>query len=541
MKWQLSNETSELIHGLSQVDKQRSWFGMRKQSATISSLLRQIAERDEIGAIAAMPHFLLSDSPEVRAVTGQAIARLLSVVPAEDLPCLDEVSDWSWSWTIGDRKIQPTMVRSLVADVDVRTSILGLISFHRNGYVRHEAVRLLAEVHDGTELAYLLIRLNDWVEPIRRDAQAAIEQRLVNDNLVHFVRNVSLVIRLLALRRHDHSSIVRRVVEMLVEVGNEECLLSMLRSSNRRTRRCVVTLALDLVGKHHARIVRFGVTSDDPVLRVWCCRLVRPLFAAGEAKEVLEKLKRDRFHPVRSEAYRNEAEGQPDEAMTIWKEALLDSSRSVRELARWQLGKLGLQDVAAVYRNALARTPHSLPALLGLGETGNESDLSVIRSYLKATLSSRRRAAIRGLARVGGDAVTDELIECLQDDSPTMAREVRQRLEEPGRVLKGELLLAIVNEDGRLHCRQEAIRAIFSMGKWKSLPWLIRAAGHSDRDTAAFAHRFIENWFSPPLCNKVWTRPSSDEKENIDAALSQTRTSIDLPLLRRLDGWLGCT
>lgn len=295
MKWQLSNETGELIHGLWQVDKQRSWFGMRKQSATISSLLRQIADRDEIGAIAAMPHFLLSDSSEVRTAAGQAIAHLLSVVPSEDLLCLDDVSDWSWSWTVGDKKIQPTMVRSLVADMDVRTPVLGLISFHRNGYVRHEAVHLLAEVHDGTELPYLLVRQNDWVEPISRDAQAAIEQRLVNDNLVHFVRNMRLVVRLLALRRHDHSKMVHRIVEMLVQPKHDELLIAALQSSDRTVRRCVVKLALDLVGEHQVTVVKFGVTSDDPVLRVWCCRLVRRLLAADEAREVLGKLNRIAF------------------------------------------------------------------------------------------------------------------------------------------------------------------------------------------------------------------------------------------------------
>src|ERR1700722_9173785 len=35
----------------------------------------------------------------------------------------------------------PEQVASLAADSPCRTSVLGLLSFHRNGYVRHEAVR----------------------------------------------------------------------------------------------------------------------------------------------------------------------------------------------------------------------------------------------------------------------------------------------------------------------------------------------------------------------------------------------------------------
>ena len=40
------------------------------------------------------------------------------------------------------------------------------------------AVELLGRVWDGSELAFLLIRLNDWVEPVRDKAKIAVLERL---------------------------------------------------------------------------------------------------------------------------------------------------------------------------------------------------------------------------------------------------------------------------------------------------------------------------------------------------------------------------
>lgn len=62
--------------------------------------------------------------------------------------------------------IRPEQVQSIARDEATRTAVLGVLSNHHNGYVREEAVRLLSQVTDGSELPYLLVRQNDWVAPI---------------------------------------------------------------------------------------------------------------------------------------------------------------------------------------------------------------------------------------------------------------------------------------------------------------------------------------------------------------------------------------
>jgi hypothetical protein len=104
--------------------------------------------------------------------------------------------------------------------------------------------------------------------------------------------------------------------------------------------------------------------------------------------------------------------------------------------------------------------------------------------------------------------------------------------------VSGESLLAIVNEaDGEI-ARRCGVQLIFDKGKWQSLPWLIRIAFQTDEVTASMARRFIEAWFSPPLCNKVFTKPSAVETKAIDGAMDELRTHHDDGFFAKVQEWL---
>jgi len=243
--------------------------------------------------------------------------------------------------------------------------------------------------------------------------------------------------------------------------------------------------------------------------------------------------------PIRREALLIEAEEFPGSARDVWKHALLDTNVSIRELARIRIAKLGEFDAADFYRQALAEDRDLLAAFSGLGETGKESDLPLIRKSLQAPLPSRRRAAVRALAQLGGESVVNDLIDCLRDDNPCVVREVRKQLQEWLYGVGGERLFAIVAKDTRQHVRAMAVRIIFETGKWRSLPWLIRSSTHEDRQTADLSQVFIEAWFSPPRCNRVFTRPSKRERQAIDESMSESRQSLSNSFLNKLENWLA--
>jgi hypothetical protein len=537
---QVSEATHQLLQRLFDLEAKTSWFFQSDRNAEITEILEQVAEQGEPDAISGVLNCLFSRSAEVRTAASRTVHALVDQLSPERLLQLGDMLNASWGWFIGCawQRITPANVHGLITEEPTRTSVLGLLSFHRNGYVRHEAVRLLAQSHDASELPYLLIRQNDWVEPIRADARRAVQARLDEGHLSEFVTNLSLVIHLLSFQRQDHGDVVRRVIGVLVQPKHDKFLTRAIHSPDPTVRRGVVRLALDAEGKQRPRVVELALSSTDGVIRLWGSRHVRSCFSSKTLEGILGSLRQDGFMPVRREALIIQADTSPDSGRGVWRQALLDGNASIRELARFHLGKLGEVDWPELYRRALVEHPQSLAALSGLGETGDRSDLIAIRGCLESPLPSRRRAAVRAFAKVGGESALPDLLRYLQDDSPAVIREVRKHLEASASSLDGEWLCRVATEDDRQHVREMAIRLINARGKWGSLPWLIRASVQRELSTAELAQGLVEAWFTPPGCNRVFTTPSRHERQAIVEALDDARRQMDQTFLRKLDLWL---
>ncbi len=538
--WRLTEQAQALVQQLHNLLSSTSSLGKAKREEKIIALLGQITSQGEIAAICAISWCLFESSPPIKTTASQSIHRLLSLVSLDRLIHLSGVVGRSWGWEMPGAwdKLAPMRISALLFDLDSQAAVLGLLSFHRNGYVRHEAVRLLANETTGDELRYLLIRQNDWVSVIGDDAQTAINKRLVPSYLHHFVRCLPLVVHLLALRRRDLAPVVHRVVDMLVQLRHDAMLVGVIKASDRLVRRQVVRVTLDMAGEHQTRVIQHGLSSSDAIIRLMCANRVGQTLSGPELHQATRMLQRDRFMPVRREGFRIEGESNPGRASSIWQGALLDSHASIRELARYSLGKVAPFDAAAFYRQVIANKGMSVPSVDGLAECGDETDLSILRSLLTNPQPRFRRVAIRGIARIVREGAVNDLVRLLWDSSPSVVREAKTQLEEFLGDVPGESLFNIVNEAGNELARRCAVKLIFDKGKWQSLPWLIRIAFQADEGIASMARRFIEAWFSPPLCNKIFTKPSAVEKKAIDEAMNSLPISINASFAGKLQEWL---
>jgi hypothetical protein len=446
----------------------------------------------------------------------------MSLVSPDQLLHLTGIVGWSWGWYISDAwdKVTPKGISTLLVDRESKTAVLGLLSFHRSGYVRHEAVRLLGRETTGDELPYLLIRQNDWVGVVADDAEAAVNERLTPSYLARFVQCLPLVVHLLEFRRRDLSPIVHKLVGMLVRPPHDAMLAEVLKTATPSVRRQVVRIGLETPGVHRSRVIHHGLSSTDGIIRLICATHVTRCLSGQQLRQATTLLQRDRFMPVRREGIQIEAEDDPDAASTVWRRALLDSHASIRELARYSLRKMSSFDAASYYRQVIAEKGVSVAAVNGLAECGDQTDLIRLHSLLNDLQPRLRVAAIRGIARIAKKEALDDLVGLLRDNNPSVVREARRQLEEFLADIPSDALFAVAMGAESELARRSAVQLIFDKGKWQSLAWLIRIAFLDDRVIASLARQRIEAWFSPPLCNKVFTKPSAVEKKAIDEAMN---------------------
>lgn len=492
----------------------------------------EVAIPEVVGYLA---RYLFAQSEQVRQSARAVVSKTVLAIRPYDLLSLGEHMKYyrydSSEWA----RLVPADLARFATGPDGTTyaGVLGLLSFHHNGYVRLEAVRLLSRQFDRSEFPFLLIRQNDWVQPIVASAQRAVAERIHDGYVQHLARCLRLILHLKACGRQDHQYTVDRAINLLLDEKHGAVLQQVILTADRRTRRHVVQHGLTSVGSHQARIVRTGLACDDEVIRRLCSTRLAAAFESNQLRQVLEGLIADPLATIRREAFTFQASHFPELAEATWRSSLLDSSRLVRELARFSLGRLGLSEaaIATLYRARIAEQPDFLPAIQGLAETGDSSDVEYFQSLRRHPWTSRRIAAIRGIHRTCDDTNSAALFEILLDDRASVVREIRKAIEARRAIVPGEAVLPAALHAADARARESAVRLIADFGKWRSLPWLVRVAANAPPATAHIAGQLIEEWLAPPKANRVFTRPTPTETAEIAKAISESGRRISSGLV----------
>lgn len=518
----LTSEAKEIVDELYNLRQSKWTLRLRSKEESIRRLLQKLAATGEVAAIPPVAG-LLSTTDEttlqcVRGILGILFARL----SANDLLHLYEHFGHAYYW---QPSVDPSQVLAIAGDPDAEghVQVLGLLTFHESGFVRHRAVRLLSNLECSGELPFLLLRQNDWVEPIARDARVAVSERINDENGQQVAESLEIILHLSSLRRYDHSETVRKAVDILLKDAHDSFLRRAVESEVRVVRREMVRLGLAIHGGHLHRLIPYGLKSDDAIVRLNCCCCL-PLICSGDSLlEALNKIKEDRFMPIRREAIRLKAEHFPDSAQLTWQNALADQHSSIRELACWHVRNEFDSCPSHYYRFVLREYPDSLPALDGLSETGDETDAELFMQLLSHPQPSRRCIGIRGLIRVTKDSAVEIILPLLRDGSPRVVTAVCKGLSAfPSSLSEDELIEAAMQ--GKAHRGHRSIvELLTTLGKWRCLPALLKIVSEAASDTSEFAQRKIQD-----VCryNRVFTGPSSEDRERIIRTIEKSRTSV---------------
>lgn len=452
-----------------------------------AGLIARIAESGEPAAVIDVAPFVLSENPSVALAAATAVERLLSAVRPEDLARLDSVfrerSPYAGRYRMEWHRLAPSDLGRLESFTAQRVVLLGLASFHESGYVREEAVRRLAGSNSGAELPFLLIRLNDWVAKIREATRLAVGLKLSPRYAGSLVENLPLVARLGQMARADHGQVAEAVESLLKSADCRNALLRGLESKGRSVRRICFRLAVEAEGSDTRSVLERALADRDALIRLWAARQVSAGLGGKATGELLGIMKGDHFMPVRREALRTLISLWPEEAPAELRRALFDPHASVREEARYHLRKVGEDDFASVYRQALADAVGGeiYSAVSGIGETGTGSDDSMVLPYAAHPSPKARRAALKALARLNGDEHLSVFLTALRDETPAVSREARKALTIRATAVSGERLWEIFSASLSLpHVRHNALNLLSRLGKWDGIYYLIRAAGDHD-------------------------------------------------------------
>lgn len=478
------------------------------------------------GEPAAIPHIapaLIAGSPEEVFAAARSIAVLLSRIKPQDLLWLDELMRSSLLFRDGSdvawRRVDPRELARWMGPGEPGALLIQLAACHPNGFVREAAIKRLALFADGSELPYLLLRLNDWILPVRQAAYVAVCDRIRPAYVDHFVRNLALVARLQRTERGDHSWLLAKISDLLTSSAARPAMITAMRHGSSEVRRTAFRF-LTVSGEPDMleQILPDALKVKDPIIRLWALRKAVSVLDREPLLTLAERLCSDRSVAVRKEALMVLATAFPEKVTERLMAALLDRSPSTRALARARLREP--LDFAEFYRNAMFTdvSGRLAAAIAGLAETGAPADAERLLPHLLHPSGKVRRAAIGGLIKFG-DQYVDQVLECVLDPAPGVSAQARKALQARADLVGGSALWSRFTESSLPHVRKNLLRLITRLSKWESIGFLMQAAGDTDETISALAIQCVGMWNA--RYNRRQTMPSKQQLLRLEAALAQ--------------------
>lgn len=502
---------------LASIQELYAFAGKGAPLAPLEARLQAIGDAGEPLALPRMISFALDPRRDLAEAAGRTAARLLERVALTDLGFLDrafrELSPYLHPEAEAWQRMGPDELRS-VAALSSGAALLQLAMCHPSGYVRAEAIRRSAVCADGSEIALLLVRSNDWVEPVRALALAALRVRLDAAHVPDFVAALPLIDTMRSWGRGISTDIVDEIDALLRQPGGISALVAALASPDRLVRRAAYRRLAEhdrpvpssslpdphaggpyrqpgvLARTTHA-VVASAMRDPDPSIRTWAGRWMlaaRSDVFLGAADELV----RSRTGAIRLGAMqRLRALGAP----VPWAALLADRHAGVRGLAQ-EIALDAGADPDAAYRGQLdALGGGRLAAvLLGLSETGGPGDADLVRRYLASEPPVVRASALRALANFEADDLVALALAALDDESLSMLRVAREVLLAHMPSLHAEAVWSRFLELSSAAGRAVALDVLASVGHWEGLPYLLRAFAVGDAATQQLVVRRVERW-----------------------------------------------
>lgn len=523
MSWHpLSSEGTRLLREL-EIDS-RAWIGRAERT---ERTLRALSASREVAAIPALFEFLLDCDFGVARSVIRTLQDLFLEMPSVMYPNLDEQVRKYHRWS-GPNERRRTLSQRKTDRLRAEPSAslpMGLASCDISGYLRESAVQMLdRRFQDGSEIPFLLLRLDDWVEPVRLAAETAIAGRLAEAHRPGYLRHLPLIFRLRGRERATRSSIFAGLQHLLGSVPGD--LIEAAMAGGAATRRAGLSLAWK-AAQAGAESVQVATIEQILAFRAPAARLqaVRWLTDVSIAPELawrfLPQLANDRQSAIKRLALEWRATVDPQGSLEWLRKGLLDPSAKVRTIAQFHLGKLQPLELGAYYREALLHgTDRDRDAAIGgLMETGAKPDAELIAAFAEAPQISLRKAAIAALGRIAPEDYLEILWRGLQDASPGICRQARQALEPLAPRMENEPVASIMAGTPYEHVRRHGLRLINALPKWRKLPLLITVAARPDDVLQPLAESLLDSWLAG-FNRTHFVQPSKAELAHLRATLT---------------------
>ena len=534
MKRGISDQTYEVLQHLR--DSKSSLLFLFGRRTDFSARLEQVRQAAEPAAALHLLPLLVSRDRDLTVRVGRVISELVNLVPWVELPWLDEFARHGWSHYADDgwHAITPRDIARISNSVNDCAVCLGVASLHPDGFVRQAALEQLCRSNKHEALPFLLIRLNDWVENVRRLAHSCVESRLRSEFAPSFVLALPLVLRLKSAKRADHQLLLDQITRLLKTETGLAALETSLPAADPVVRRFSYRL-MGEASHDLPKLIVQALEDPDPIVRRWGVEQIGRVADPEIRHALFDRALSDPVGGIRADVLTTFAEAFPADAHERMYRALLDQAASVRSIAqRWFTRTPDFQ-LSEFYRKHLHSTDSSQlrAAISGLGEMGDDSDIASVLPFLNDRRVGVRHSAVHAIGRHARTGYTEHLVAAVFDPAPGVSRRATLALVPVIGLVDMPRLWAQMLESRPFHVRRNILTLVNHLPKWDRISLLLQATRDSDPQIAALAIRHVRRWIAH--FNRSFLIPSAGQIGRIREVLGQHRFALDRSAFRELE------
>lgn len=414
----------------------------------------------------------------------------------------------------------------------VSVHLLGIATLNSNGYVREKALRILSGIPSADVVPYVLLRVYDWVEPIRAIACHVLRETLTVANIDAFITNVYLIDKMKNILRVDLNSVKEEIITFLKNESVIEKIKDSLRHPNIKTRLFCYSILEDRLSGDKD-IVNAAVMDKSFEVRLWLVGVISKL-EAKQQHEVIKVLLHDKSAKVKVVVLRSAKDVVCRDFKDYILELACDQYISPREEARYIVkSSLMIDDIPNFYRERIRNQPSS-GAILGLGETGCRNDYVQVSEFSLSEDSTIRCAAMTAMWRLSEDASVEYILSCLDANIPRVRKNAKRLLKNAKMyiVLSKMKEKLIVGDDS---IKIYALEVIYRYGGWQALESILWVISKEDDLVLSHAINMLERWIGKAA--SFYTRLDNETEQEITDYLIKIKEKnrISEKILKQLD------
>ena len=414
----------------------------------------------------------------------------------------------SMEWRIFWEKVDLNFWEKSIEKKEDYLWVLRLGTFHPNGYFREKCICKLRE--DNESVKFVLLRLNDWVEPVRAVAETVVWNWIPKLNVEELVACLPYLDKAKQGRRKDSKMFqkLEAYVADWIEKQLQKVNLQNLKKYELKARKYLYRILLErnLLSKEEVQ----GVLNREKNGQCQAMLMTMLLNHYELSVEELDALLKYKSKIVQRKAL----EQKYNIIRNYWdglEQMLLSSSASVRGQVAYILQKHTEINVVAYYTERL-ETPYKKMCILGIGEYGNAEDVNMLLKYLEDSEVGIVKSTLRAISRLWGTEASEIFWKYLQDERPVVQRAAFREISANHISFGAKQVYELFVQTDSPLLKEKLAYQFLRERAWERLPYVLRLFWYEEEDVRQVIRRGV---YGRSLYGKI----SKEEAEEIRGIL----------------------